>query len=565
MSILLSIIILLAAAIFIVMIFKKLRLSPVLGYLVSGALIGDHGLKIITFEQTHMIAEFGIVFLLFAIGLKLSFSRLKAMRKYVFGLGSLQIIITTAIVAVIVLFFIGDQNAAVIIGGGLALSSTAIVLQVLEEMTSSSKQLGRVSLAILIQQDFIVVPLLVVVPLLKAGGSASIPYAIMISLGKAIVVLIGIFIIGRLFLRPIFSLISDKNLATTNELFIATTLLIVLAAAWGTEHFGLSLALGAFVAGILVAETNFRAQAEESIYPFKGLLLGLFFMTVGMKINVFAMYQDLWVVVCCSLGLIIVKSIVITGLCLIFGFNKCVSIQAGLLMAQGSEFAFILFDLAASNNIISSSTSSILLFTITCSMALTPLIVMIGGKISAIIDKDKLNEPLENLKHAAVDLKNHVIIAGFNETGQMIAKVLEIAEKNYIAIDINEQIHTKNKNRYAICYGDITQLSTLNAVGLSRASAIAITIDNSITLKKSIKIIATHFPNLTIIIKTYNLVNVAELYELGATIIVPTAYEAGLQLASSVLRVTSTNESQITRIKTELRNDNYQCSNDIKE
>ena len=558
MPILLSVIILLAAAIFIVMILKKLKLSPVLGYLISGALIGNHGFKIVTFEQTHMIAELGIIFLLFAIGLKLSFSRLNAMKKYVFGLGSLQIIITTVIIGIIVLFFIADKKAAVIIGGGLALSSTAIVLQVLEEMTSSSKQLGRVSLAILIQQDFIVVPLLVVVPLLKAGSSASITYAIMIAFSKAIIVLIGIFVVGRLFLHPLFSLISDENIASTNELFFATTLLIVLAAAWSTEYFGLSSALGAFVAGILVAETNFKSQVEESIYLFKGLLLGLFFMTVGMKIDVFKIYKDLWVIACCSLGLIVVKSLIITSLCLFFQFSKSVSIQAGLLMSQGSEFTFILFDLATSNNIISHNVSSILLFTITISMALTPLIVIIGRKISCIIDRDELNKPLENLKRAATDLKNHIIIAGFNKTGQIIAKVLELAEKNYIAIDINEKMHDKNKDKYAICYGDITQLSTLNALGLSRATAIVVTIDNSITLRKTIKIISARFPNLTIIIRTYTLANVAEFYELGATIVVPTECEAGLQIASSVLKVTSTNASQIARIKTELRNDNYQ-------
>ena len=283
-NILPSILVLIAAAVFVVMLFKKLKLSPVLGYLVAGTIIGDFGLKIVSHDQTKVLAELGVVFLLFAIGLELSFERLKAMRKYVFGLGSLQVIITAIIIAGGVVLVTEDAKAAIVIGGGLALSSTAIVLQVVQEMRSQSTQVGRISLAILIQQDFIVVPLLVIVPLLASNSDTLIVHAVSAAL---------IFIVGRLFLRPLFNMISSDKAESSNELFIAATLLIVLSAAIGTEYLGLSLGLGAFVAGILVAETEFRTQAEESIHPFKGLLLGLSAMSEGMTIDLKEIYQEI--------------------------------------------------------------------------------------------------------------------------------------------------------------------------------------------------------------------------------------------------------------------------------
>ena len=242
------VLILIFTAVFVVLVFKKINLSPVLGYLVAGGIIGDYGLKIISFKETTTFAEYGVVFLLFAIGLELSFERLMAMRKYVFGLGSLQVLITTIVISSIVILFLDDYKAAIIIGGGLALSSTAIVLQILEENRLQLSQTGRISLSILLQQDFVVVPLLVIVPLLaQEGNQVSILYAIGISFLKAILALISIFIAGGLIIKPIFRFISATKTASSNELFVATTILIALSAAFTTEYLGLSLALGAFV------------------------------------------------------------------------------------------------------------------------------------------------------------------------------------------------------------------------------------------------------------------------------------------------------------------------------
>ena len=462
LGILPSILILIATAICVVMLFKSFKLSPVLGYLVAGGIIGDYGLNIVTSDQVHFLAEFGVVFLLFAIGLELSFERLRSMRKYVFGLGSLQVIFSALVIGAITFYFTQSVNAAFIIGCGLALSSTAIVLQVIEEQGKQNTQLGRISLAVLLLQDFTVVPLLVIIPILSGENeTSSIIYAVLMSFTKAVAVLLVIFTCGRLFLRPIFNFISSDNVHVNNEIFIAATLLICLSAAWGTEHLGLSLALGAFMAGILVAETEFRVAAEESIYPFKGLLLGLFFISVGMKINIKEMYRELWVILTLSFSLIVIKSLIIAALCRFFAFSRGVSLSAGLLLSQGGEFAFILFNLAMANGIIPNALGRILLLVVTCTMALTPLLALLGNKLAEKFDF-KTVKPLDSLAASTVDLTNHVIIAGFNESGLMAARLLEYESIGYIILDADEDAVKRAADMGLPAFlGDVSQLTTL--------------------------------------------------------------------------------------------------------
>ncbi|KJV88857.1 sodium/hydrogen exchanger family protein [Orientia tsutsugamushi str. UT76] len=563
-----NIVILLATAICIVIVFKKLKLSPVLGYLVAGALIGDHGLKIVNVQYTSAIAEFGVVFLLFAIGLELSIERLKAMRRYVFGLGSLQVIITSVIIGGCVMLYYDNVDVSIIIGTVLALSSTAIVLQVIEESRSQSSQVGRVALSVLLMQDFAVVPLLVILPMLSNKTDISIAQAMGIALIKAIIALIVIFITGQLFLRPLFKVISiDKTPGSTNELFIATTLLIVLSAAWGTSHQGLSLALGAFVSGILVAETEFRLQAEESIYPFKGLLLGLFFMSVGMHINVNEIIQNLQTILVCSIGLILIKATIVTGLCILFNFNKSIALHTGLLLSQGSEFAFILFNEAMKEGIIENSIGKTLLLVVTCTMALTPLLSVAGAKIADLLGNGKKEEynPLQIIEQGARDLTNHIIIAGFGRVGRMVANVLEAENIRYIAIDINEQaVKEDNHSSFPIVQGDISQVDTLKALGIERASAVILSLSNEITIKKTLKAISNNFSHIAIIVKAKDLQRSNEFYECGATVIVPSDYEVGLQLGSEVLKVIGISDYEVNRIKNQFRSGNYVATKQVK-
>jgi CPA2 family monovalent cation:H+ antiporter-2 len=549
---------LIAAAVFVVAIFRRLNLSPVLGYLVAGAAIGDHGFKVVTYDQTSLLGELGVVFLLFAIGLELSIERLTAMRRYVFGLGSMQVTITALVIAAGVVLLSGNHNAAIIISGGLAMSSTAIVMQVISETKSQSMQVGRIALAILLLQDFVVVPLLVIVPLL--GGDAagtSLPLVLGNSLIKAVLALTVIFVAGRVLLRPLFHFISpDHN--DNSEIPIAVTLLVVLTASWGTEHFGLSLALGAFVSGILVAETDFRGKAEASIFPFKRLLLGLFFMSVGMKIDVMEIYAKIGTIITFSLALIVLKTIIITALCILFGFNKGVSLHAGLLLSQGGEFAFILFGLGKFHGVLDENVVNVLLLVVTCTMALTPLLALIGQKFSDKIESGLGRTPLQIIEYGARDLANHVIIAGFGKVGKMVARVLEAEGINYIALDVNEDIvRDEIANGLPVFKGDASQIETLRAVGADRALTIVMSMNNEITVKKSIKSMRYNFPKLDIIARLKDLKHSMELYELGVNTIIPQDYETGLQLGGAVLKSIGISEYEINRIKGQFRSGNY--------
>ncbi|ADE30376.1 monovalent cation:proton antiporter-2 (CPA2) family protein [Rickettsia prowazekii] len=555
--ILINVIILLGTAVFIVAILKRFRLSPVLGYLIAGAAIGDHGLKIVTYDQTKLLGELGVVFLLFAIGLELSFERLKAMRRYVFGLGSLQVLTTAIVIAGAMVLIDGNSSAAIITGGGLALSSTALVMQVIDENRSQSTQIGRISLAILLLQDLAVVPLLVIVPLLASNNKASLAVALGIAFLKAVTALLTIFIVGRVLLRPVFSFISSES-NNTSELPISMTLLIVLSAAWATETFGLSLALGAFVAGVLVAETEFRLQAEESIYPFKSLFLGLFFMTVGMNIDALEMYEKISHILTLSIALICIKTLIITAFCILFGFNKGVAFYSGLLLSQGGEFGFILFSLGKDSGVLEESTADILLLVVTFTMALTPLLAALGKKIAEKVDKGLGKTPTQMIELGARDLTNHIIIAGLGNTGKMVARVLEAEGISYVILDLDDdRVKEELSNGLPVFKGDVSQADTLKALGTERAFAIILTMNNQVTIKKSLKTISSNYQDIPVVVKLKNLKNAREFYDLGATTIIPESYETGLQIGGTVLKNIGISEQEINRIKVQFRLGNY--------
>ncbi|MGI4775947.1 MAG: cation:proton antiporter, partial [Janthinobacterium lividum] len=436
-------------------------------------------------------------------------------------------------------------------------SSTAIVMQVIDERRGQSTQVGRISLAILLMQDFVVVPLLVIVPLLAGKSETSMTIALASAFGKALVALLIIFVAGRVLLRPLFSLISSEK-GESSELPISMTLLIVLSAAWGTEYFGLSLALGAFVAGVLVAETDFRTQAEESIYPFKSLLLGLFFMTVGMKINVEEMYSQISHIITFSITLVVVKTLIIAALCVLFRFNKGVALHSGLLLSQGGEFAFILFSLGKENGILESNTANILLLVVTCTMALTPLLAILGQSLAEILDGRSDKTPLQTIELGARDLTNHVVIAGFSKVGKMVANILEAEGINYIVLDVSDKLVTEEfENGFPIFKGDVSQIDMLKATGIERATTIILAMSNEITIKKSLGIISKALPDLNIIIRLKNLKKSAEFFEAGASSIIPEEYEVGLQLGGAVLKSVGISDYEVNRIKEQFRSGNY--------
>jgi len=471
-------------------------------------------------------------------------------------------VITSVIIGSLLYFFKHSIAAAVVVGGGFALSSTAIVLQVIAEHRKQSTQVGRLSLAVLLMQDFAVVPLLVLIPLLTAG-KVHVFESMSIAFLKAIFALVIIFVLGRLFLRPIFRAIYTQS--KNNELFIAATILIVLASAWATEKMGLSLALGAFVAGLLVAETEYHLQAEESIAPFKGLLLGLFFMTVGMSFNISLVVSGLNSIIPFALMLILIKAAIIILLCLLFKFSIGTAIHAGLLLSQGSEFAFILFSLATKKQIITHDTGQILMVVVTITMALTPLLSILGEIISDYLDKKEKMAP-EDINKDVADLDSHVVIVGFGRVGKMVARLLEAEKVNYIGLDTND-IHVlhERKEGFPVYLGDGSNIKILDSIGLKRAKSVIITVDSEMVLKKCTKVIRTHMADIPITVRSKDLSNDQELYKLGATAIVPETYETGLQMGGAVLKSVGISENEVSRIKNQFRLGNYIMAQEKEE
>lgn len=556
-SYLFNVVALLFTAVFVVALFKQFRLSPVLGYLVAGAAIGENSLNFIRSEDVSLLAEFGIVFLLFVIGIELTVDRLISMRNHVFGLGSIQMIITGVIIYYIARAMGVGVNASIIIGGALALSSTAMVIGILAEKGIQSSQIGRVSIAVLLMQDFAVVPLLILVPLLS-DSDANLLSVVGGSMFKAFIGMLIVFFSGRMIIRPLYKLIiSSKN----DELFIATTLLLVLGASYATHHFGLSLALGAFIAGLLVAETQYNLQVEESIKPFKGLLMGLFFMSIGMTINLNFIVDNILLILLLSLLLVVVKASIILILCRFFRISLGASIKSGLLLSQGSEFAFILFTLAKEQSVISSNQSEILLMVVTTTMAITPLLVHIGTKLLNKLDHSdsSINQSREEIR----DMERFVIICGFGRVGKMVSRLFSEHRLNYIVLDINAQtVEKAKKSGFPIYRGDSGRMHTIKQIDIDRAEAVIVTIPNPVTCQRILQNIRSLRRDIPIIVRAEDLKNGKKLRKMGATSIVPETYETGLQLGGELLKSIGVSEYNISKVKNQFRAGNYAWAKD---
>lgn len=550
-----QIVVILAAAVFVVAVFKRLRLSPVLGYLVAGAVIGENGLGYAQSVSLAGFAEIGVVFLLFVIGLELTIERLVAMRRHVLGFGSLQVVVTAGVIFLICKYLGLSVESSIIIGGALALSSTAIVLKVIADANAGATQVGRLALANLLLQDLAVAPLLVLVPILAVPGG-NIAMALGAATLKASVALVVIFFLGRILLRPLFKMIEASK---SRELFVTATLFVVLGTSYATSYIGLSLAIGAFIAGLLVAETQYQHQVEDSIIQFKGLLMGLFFMTVGMTIDLVAIYEKLGLVIGLSLGLVVLKSLIILGIARAFGFAWGPAVHSGLLLSQGGEFAFILFNLAARNDIalIDSSTAQILLTVVTVTMAFTPALSKLGEFLCDKFDKGGRIGPKLAKKEIA-DITRHVIIIGFGMTGEMVARLLAAEKVGYIVMEADVVAARKGREMgFPVYQGDSTKISALNAMGIERAKAVIVATSSPLVTKKTVSTIRKKYRAVPIVVKTEDLRNLKSLEKIGATVIVPEKYEAGLQMAGALLKAIGVTEIEVSRLKNKFRAGNY--------
>lgn len=523
----------LAIAVVISPLCHRLRVSPVLGYLIAGSLIGPAGLALMSDEQAARdLAELGIVFLLFMIGLELSWERLRVIRRFIFGLGTAQVLVTGGLAGLLLAAGGMDAKGAGIIGIALAFSSTAFVLQILSERGELNSQVGRVTVAVLILQDLAVVPLLVTIPLLGVDGF-SLAWALALALAKAASAMVVIFLLARLALRPLFRAVA---ITRAPEVFMAAALFAVIGTSFATEEMGLSLSLGAFLAGVMLASTEYRHQVEADLQPFRGLLMGLFFLTVGMTVDPAAMLRDFPHIALTVILLLVGKTLILTALALAFRFSLATSLHLGLLLAQGGEFAFVVLARAGQRDLLSPATTEWLTSVIAISMALTPILAMAGNWLA---QRRRLADAQAVVPDGQCgDLCNHVIIVGFGRAGQIIAAILRNQGQAIVAIDRDPRLvaQLRDSDDAPVYFGDIRKIDVLRAVGAERAKALVLTIDTGSSREKLVPRLRQLFPDLRILVRARDLRQAKGLAATGATAVVPEILEGSLQLAALTLR-----------------------------
>jgi CPA2 family monovalent cation:H+ antiporter-2 len=536
----------LAAAGLVIPIAKRFNLSPVLGFLLVGLAVGPHGLA--RFAEQHQwlrhvlitdvtgvraLAELGVVFLLFMIGMELSLERLWGMRRIVFGMGTAQIVVTGLAIGSIAWGFGNSLEASVILGSCLALSSTAIVMQLLTEQGRFGTAVGRGSFAVLLAQDIAVVPMLFVVGSLGARAGGSLITTLGLAIGGAVLTVLLILGVGRLLVRPMFRYVSSLH---SPDLFMATTLLIIIATAAATHAAGLSAALGAFLAGLVFAESEFRHEIEVNIEPFKGLLLGLFFMSVGMAIDLAEILsKPLWIGLS-VVGLFAIKSFLTAGLARLFGFSRGQAVEMGLLLGQGGEFAFVVLGFAATFALVPEPTAQFMLIVVSATMFLTPLIARVARSLGAAIEAREHPSPDAEVDIAA-DLKDHVIIVGYGRTGRLLAELLDRQHVPHVALDLDSAHVAGLRARGApVFLGDASRVAMLEKVRLRDAAALVISPDDAEAAERVLVAARRLSRDLPILVRARDSTHAARLIAQGATQVVPEVLEAGLQLGQLMLQ-----------------------------
>jgi CPA2 family monovalent cation:H+ antiporter-2 len=472
---LLQILILLAASVLVVAGVRKLALPAILGYLVVGMLLGPHALQwAVDNETTQLLADFGVVFLVFTLGLEFSLPRLVAMRWEVLGVGGAQVLVTTGLVAAAAIIFFNIAPAvAVVVGGAVAMSSTAIIIAQLTEQSENNRTHGRLAVAICLFQDLSFPLFLALVSVLTAGGEAASPTHIAVAVGSAILALLLVLAAGRWLLHPLFVMIASVRSA---ELFSLAVLLVVLASAWATHAVGLSLALGAFLAGMMLAETEFRHQVEATIRSYREVLLGLFFITVGMLLDVRLLFRDLATVTAILVGMLLFKAGVVMLVAHPATKNWFKSLRTGVVVAQSGEFGFALLTLLLRRELLDPDIVQPLLAATVLSMVLSPLLIRHNRRITRAFLGETGPPHNEAMREARATLavadRDHVVICGFGRVGQNIARVLEQTGFEYIALDLDPyRIRLGRQAGDPVIYGDAGQEEVLENVGIAHATA----------------------------------------------------------------------------------------------
>lgn len=552
------VLVLLASAVVAVALFRVFELPPVLGYLIVGFAIGPSAMGWIPeSDETERLAEFGVVFLMFSIGLEFSMPKLFRMRQVVFGLGLAQVA-STLIIATLVSMVAGfSWKPGFAIGGAIAMSSTAIVVRLMMERRQMDTAHGREILGVLLFQDLAVVPMLIIIPAL-AGDPAEMTQRLGVAFAKAAVVLFVMLFIGQQVMRRWFHVVARRR---SRELFVLNVLLVTLGLAWLTEMAGLSLALGAFLAGTLIAETEYRHQVEEDIKPFRDILLGLFFVTVGMKLAPALVWDHIIQVIGLAAGVVVVKFALIVALSRLFGASSGTALRSGLALAQAGEFGLVLVVLAQESLLLAPSTSQVVIAAMLISMFLAPFVIQSSDKLVLRWSKNEWmlqSLALHKVAVQSIGIEKHVLICGYGRTGQRLAHLLEQEGIRYIALDPDpERIREAAAAGESVVFGDALQSGTLQAAGIARASVLVITFADTASALTILSHARSLNPALAIIVRTTDDAEMERLLAAGATEVVPETFESSLMLASHALVLLGVPLKRVIRRIRDVRDDRY--------
>jgi CPA2 family monovalent cation:H+ antiporter-2 len=555
------IIVLLAASVFVVTLARRLGLPSILGYVTVGLVLGPHASGLFPESGTsHLLSELGVVFLLFTLGLEFSWPRMVALRREVFGLGSLQVFGTTLAVALIAQLFGIPWAQSIVLGGVVAMSSTVLIVQQLAERAELNRTHGRLAFSVVLFQDIAVVPFLALAAALAPGTEAFNPASIVSLLAAGTALVLVVLAVGRWLLRPLLYLIASSHV---RELFTLAVLLVALAAAWASQMAGFSMALGAFLAGMMLAETEYSHQVESVIRPFRDILLGLFFISVGMLLDYHALWRELWLVLTLLVAMVCLKALVAALATRVFVNSAFKAVRTGVTLAVGGEFGIALLTLLLQNRAIDPTIVQPLLVAVVLSMVLAPAILANNKRVARWLlgerGPPKTAIEREDAATLAVAKREHVILCGFGRVGQNVARVLEAQGFEYIAIDLDPvRVRTARQIGQPVVYGDSSDEQVLEECGLASANTVVISFSDpriALAILRSLRRLRADVP---VLVRTADDTRSRELKEAGATEVVPEAFEASLMLASHVLMTLKVPPARAMRSVEDLRANRYE-------
>jgi len=554
--------ILLAGSVFLITLVRRLSLPTSLAYLLVGLVLGPHALGVVSDSgTTRLLAELGVAFLLFTLGLEFSLPRMLAMRREVFGLGALQVLATTAVFAVIGHLLGVRWLISVVLGGAVAMSSTAMLLQQLTERAELNRTHGRLAFAMLLFQDLAFVPFFALGALLSAGRERFALSESLEALGSAVLALIGVLAAGRWLLRPLFHEISHSRL---RELFTLTVLLVVLSSAWVSHLSGLSFALGAFLAGMMLGETEYRYQIDTAIRPFRDLLLGLFFISVGMLLNLHLLWHpsELAIALAMLVTLVVLKAVIAALVTWPFTHSRFKALRTGIVMSIGGEFGIALCTVLLQAGLAPEGLVEPLLVAIVLSMVLSPVILNNNKRVARFLlhEHAPALTAVEREEEATQEIaqREHVILCGFGRVGQNVARVLESQGFEYIALDLDPaRIRAARQAGDPVMFGDSADEEMLARAGIAHASAVVISFSDPATALGILRSVRRMHPDLPVLVRTADDARLKELKDAGATDVVPETFEASLMLVSHVLMLLRVPVSRVVRALGEIRNSRY--------